>query len=53
LKDRSGRPIAIYDVKTDNAKLSPARVKELRDAVDVPNIPVFELRLDDLTAWRR
>jgi hypothetical protein len=53
LKDRSGRPIAIYDVKTGNAKLSPARVKELRDAVDVPNIPVFELRLDDFTAWRR
>jgi hypothetical protein len=53
LKDRSGRPIAIYDVKTGNAKLSPARVEELREAVGVPNIPVFELRLDDLTAWPR
>jgi hypothetical protein len=53
LRNRDGIPIAIYDVKTGNAKLSPARIKELRAAVGDDNIPVFELRLEDLTAWRR
>jgi len=53
LRNRDGIPIAIYDVKTGNAKLSPVRIKELQAAVGDDNIPVFELRLEDLTAWRR
>jgi hypothetical protein len=44
LRDRFGTPIAVYDLKTGNAMLSPSRVKELRAAVGVPNIPVIELR---------
>jgi hypothetical protein len=44
LRDRFGIPIAVYDLKTGNAKLSPSRVREIRDAVGVPNIPVIELR---------
>jgi hypothetical protein len=44
LRDRSGIPIAIYDLKTGNAKLTPSRVQELRNAVGGQNIPVIELR---------
>lgn len=44
LRDQFGAPIAVYDLKTGNARLSASRVKELRDAVGVPNIPVIELR---------
>jgi len=44
LRDPSGIPIAIYDLKTGNAKLTPSRVQELRDAVKRKDIPVIELR---------
>ena len=44
LRDREGIPIAVYDLKTGNAKLTPSRVREIRDAVGWPNIPVIELR---------
>ena len=44
LRDRSGIPIAIYDLKTGNAKLTPSRVQELRNAVGRQDIPVIELR---------
>jgi hypothetical protein len=44
LRDRSGTPIAIYDLKTGNAKLTPSRVRQLRAEVGQGNIPVIELR---------
>ena len=44
LRDRSGIPIAVYDLKTGNAKLTPSRVQELRNAVGRQDIPVIELR---------
>jgi hypothetical protein len=44
LRDRSGIPIAVYDLKTGNAKLTPSRVREIRDAVGRRDIPVIELR---------
>ncbi len=53
LKDRLGRPLAIYDVKTGNARLTPRRIQELRGAVGAGNIPVIELRYGDLTALQR
>jgi hypothetical protein len=37
-------PIAVYDLKTGNAKLTPSRVQEIRNAVGRPDIPVIELR---------
>ena len=53
LKNEFGRPIAIYDLKTGNAQLTPARIQELRDAVGAGDIPVIELRWADLTALQR
>jgi hypothetical protein len=53
LKNAAGKPIAIYDVKTGNAKLTPSRVKELREAVGAPNVPVIELRFQSRTAILR
>lgn len=53
LRDPSGRPMAIYDVKTGNARLSPQRIQELRDYVGAGNIPVIELHYSDLTALQR
>jgi len=53
LKDEFGRPIAIYDLKTGNARLTPARIRELREAVGAGDIPVLELSWRDLTAFRR
>jgi hypothetical protein len=50
LKDRFGRPIAIYDLKTGNAQLTPARIRELRAAVGAGNIPVIQLQWRDVTA---
>jgi hypothetical protein len=44
LRDREGIPIAVYDLKTGNARLTPSRVREIRDALGWPNIPVIELR---------
>ena len=31
LRDREGIPIAVYDLKTGNARLTPSRVRELRE----------------------
>jgi hypothetical protein len=53
LKDKLGRPIAIYDLKTGNAKLTPARIQELRKAVGVDDIPVIELSWRDLLSLLR
>jgi hypothetical protein len=54
LRDRlTGRPIAIYDVKTGNATISAKRAAELRAAVNDDNVPIIELRLRDLTAFPR
>jgi hypothetical protein len=44
LRDREGIPIAVYDLKTGNARLTPSRVREIRDELGRPNIPVIELR---------
>lgn len=53
LRDPAGRPIAIYDLKTGNAMLTPARIRELRAAVNAGNIPVIELRWRDVMALQR
>jgi hypothetical protein len=53
LKDPLGNPIAIYDLKTGNARLTPARIRELREAVGGKNIPVIELRWRDVMALQR
>lgn len=42
----SGRPIAVWDVKTGDARLSGPRVREIRDQVRVgPEVPVIELHV--------
>ena len=53
LRDRSGIPIAIYDLKTGTAKLTPSRVQELRNAVGRQDIPVIELRYVSESAFLR
>ena len=53
LRDRSGIPIAVYDLKTGNAKLTPSRVREIRDGLGRQDIPVIELRYVDGTAVLR
>lgn len=53
LRDRDGNPIAVYDLKTGNAKLTPSRVQEIRDTLGLPNIPVIELRYRDEQAISR
>jgi len=53
LLDRFRRPVAIYDVKTGNARLTARRIQELRNAAGAGDIPVIELRLIDLTALHR
>ena len=50
LRDREGIPIAVYDLKTGNARLTPSRVREIRDALGRPNIPVIELRYREESA---
>jgi hypothetical protein len=46
LRNDSKEIIAIYDVKTGGAKLTSARVRELRDKTGVgPNVPVIELHV--------
>jgi hypothetical protein len=46
LRNEVGDPIAIYDVKTGGARLTEARVKELRESVARGlRIPVIELHL--------
>jgi hypothetical protein len=43
----NGPPIAIWDLKTGDARLSGARVREIRVQVGVgPEVPVIELRMD-------
>ncbi|HKY06849.1 MAG TPA: hypothetical protein VJQ55_01345, partial [Candidatus Binatia bacterium] len=53
LKDKFGEPIAVYDLKTGNAKLRPARVRELAEAAGVSIDRVIELRYNQLTAEQR
>jgi hypothetical protein len=48
-----GTPLAVYDLKTGSAVLTPARVQELREGVGVPNIEVIELRYITQTAVSR
>ena len=50
LRDRDGIPIAVYDLKIGNAKLTPSRVREIREALGRPNILVIELRYKDESA---
>lgn len=46
LRNQAGEIIAIYDVKTGGAKLTPARVRELRAKTGVsPSIPIIELHV--------
>ncbi|MBX9777866.1 MAG: hypothetical protein K2Y71_26095 [Xanthobacteraceae bacterium] len=45
LRNEAGDVIAIYDVKTGGAKLTPARIRELRRKTGAgPNVPIIELR---------
>ena len=60
LRNAAGDVIAIYDVKTGGAKLTPGRVRELRNKTGVgPNVPIIELhvlrgaRFDKTRSWRR
>jgi hypothetical protein len=53
LRDRGGIPIAVYDLKVGNAKLTPSRVKEIRKSLGLSNIPVIELRYRDESAISR
>ena len=50
LRDREGIPIAVYDLKTGNARLTPSRVRELREGLGQPDIPVIELRYRQVSA---
>jgi hypothetical protein len=43
-------PIAIYDLKTGDAVLGPARAQELRDAVRNSTIPIIVLRYKTIEA---
>jgi hypothetical protein len=46
MRNEEGTVIAIYDLKTGNATLTPARVRELRSKTGVgPNVPIIELRV--------
>jgi len=42
--DVSGKPENAYDLKTGNAKLTPGRVEEIRDATNKPGLPIYEIR---------
>jgi hypothetical protein len=53
LRDVFGKPIAIYDLKTGNAKLTASRIGELREGARAPNVPVIELRFQAGTAVLR
>jgi len=53
LRDREGIPIAVYDLKTGNARLTPSRVREIRDALGRPDIPVIELRYRQVSSILR
>ncbi len=45
---RNGKPIAIFDLKTGSAKLTPTRIAQIRDELpkefDPKNIPIREVR---------
>jgi hypothetical protein len=43
-KDPNQRPIAVYDLKTGNAVLTPGRVKEIFDNVNTPGLLIIELQ---------
>jgi hypothetical protein len=43
-KDPRQRPIAVYDLKTGNAYLTPRRIQKIKDYVKEPEIIVIELR---------
>lgn len=46
MRNEEGTVIAIYDLKTGNAILTPARVRELRRKTGAgPNVPIIELRV--------
>ena len=46
LRNEAGEVMAIYDVKTGDARVRPSRAQELRDKVGAaPNTPVFELNI--------
>ena len=46
LRDEAGKVIAIYDVKTGNANMRPARAAELRVRVGVDNsVPIYQLKI--------
>jgi hypothetical protein len=46
LRNPSGDILAIYDVKTLGAKLSPGRIRELREKTGSgPCVPIFELQV--------
>jgi hypothetical protein len=46
LRNPSGDILAIYDVKTLGAKLSPSRIRELREKTGSgPSVPIFELQV--------
>jgi hypothetical protein len=46
LRNDSGEVIAIYDVKTGNAYLDAARVRELRAKTGAgPNVPIVEMHI--------
>lgn len=46
LRNIQGDIVAIYDVKTGNARMSPARANRLREKTGAaPNTPVFELNV--------
>jgi hypothetical protein len=42
-KNPNGGAIAVYDLKTGNAVLTPARVEEIRKALKQPDVPVIML----------
>ena len=47
LRNEVGDVIAIYDVKTGNARLTPARVRELRSKTKTgTSVPIIELHVD-------
>jgi hypothetical protein len=42
-KNPSQGPIAVYDLKTGNAVLTPSRVEQIRGALRQPGLPVIML----------
>jgi hypothetical protein len=52
LKDVFGRPVAIYDLKTGNERLTRRRIQELRNAVGW-EYSSYRIEVADLTALQR